>query len=341
MNEFLKGILVGINSWIGNYGWSVVVFTFFIRCIILPFDYKSRVSMRKTAKIQPQLNKLQQRYANDKDKLNQKMSELYKKEHINPLSSCLPMLLTMPILFAMFAAMRMVANEQIVQQVLSMLQGNAPQFESWLWIKNVWMPDSPFNSALPNLAMMQQVTDVNTWTQVFTGDVLAQLQTTLPELALTADSFTSANLQTTISTINSYLQTTSFYAESGAMSGWTFNLWITTLSVMKDWNGLFILPVLSAGSQFLMTKLNPTQPAQTDAQGNKLPDQSQAAGTGAFMTWFFPLFSLWICSSYNGMFALYWVASNLIAMVETVAINKYLDLKDKKQASAEAEGIVK
>ena len=111
MNEFLKGILDGINVLFGNYGWSIIVFTVLIRVVLFPFDYKSRVSMRKTTKIQPQMAALQKKYANDKEKLNKKMAELYKKEHINPLSGCLPVLLTMPILFAMFAAMRMIAEE--------------------------------------------------------------------------------------------------------------------------------------------------------------------------------------------------------------------------------------
>ena len=96
MNEFLKGILDGINTVIGNYGWSIVVFTLLLRIVLFPFDYKSRVSMRKTTKLQPQLAALQKKYANDKEKLNRKMSELYKKEKINPLSSCLPRLLPDP-----------------------------------------------------------------------------------------------------------------------------------------------------------------------------------------------------------------------------------------------------
>ena len=58
MNEFLKSILDGINMVIGNYGWSIVVFCLLIRLVIFPFDYKSRVSMRKTTKLQPQLNAL-------------------------------------------------------------------------------------------------------------------------------------------------------------------------------------------------------------------------------------------------------------------------------------------
>ena len=334
MNEFLKSILDGINSIIGNYGWSVVVFTALIRFVLFPFDYKSRVSMRKTTKLQPEIARLQKKYANDKDKLNRKMSELYQKEKINPLSSCLPMLLTLPVLYAMFAAMRMVASEQLVAQVFDILQGNTPKMESWLWIKNVWMPDSPFAAMWPDLNSLRTVTDTAIWQNAFAalGDNVAKL----PEgLALTMESFTRDNLQATIQTIFNTLETMPAYVDATAvLPGWHFNLWITTVDIMKHYNGFYILPILSAVTQFLMSVLQPAQPATGDANANQ-----QNKGTGTFMKWFFPLFSLWLCSGYTAMFAIYWVASNIIAAIQNVGINWYLDRKDKKETSV--EGTVK
>ena len=73
MNQFFANILTGINSLVGNYGWSMVIFTLLIKLLISPLDYKSRKGMRRTQMIQPQIAKLQQKYANDKDKLNQKI----------------------------------------------------------------------------------------------------------------------------------------------------------------------------------------------------------------------------------------------------------------------------
>ncbi len=334
MNEFLKSILVGINSVIGNYGWSVVVFTLLIRLILFPFDYKSRASMRKTQLIQPEIARLQKKYANDKEKLNRKMSELYKKEHINPISSCLPMLLTLPILYAMFAAMRLVANEQMVAQVFDMLQGKEPVLEGWLWIKNVWMPDSPFSACLPDYNSLRAITDSNIWLTAFSS--LGDSVNSLP-IALTADNFTSANLQATIQTIYNTLETMPNYvAATSTLPGWTFNLWITTVNIMKEYNGFYILPVLSAVTQFLMTKMQPAQqPAADDVAAQ------QTAATSNFMKWFFPLFSLWICSGYSAMFAIYWVASNLIAAAQTLGINWYLDRKEKKTSAVAGEGSVK
>ena len=329
MNDFLTGIIGGIYSVLGNYGWSIAVFTLLIRLILMPFDYKSRVSMRRMSKLQPKITALQKKYAKDQNKLNQKISELYKQEHVSPLSGCLPMLLSYPILIAMFTAMRSFANQQVVKQILEILQNPTvmPTLDSWLWVRNLWMPDSPFAAVLPDFNTMRIIPS-DVWLKYFTPEVIAQLPAALSEL--TADSFASANLNATITTINTYLQSLPLYQEATSiLPGWTFNVMITSFSIMKEYNGLFLLPILSAVSQLAMTKLNPAQP---DAQAN-----SQQASTGKFMTWFFPLFSLWLCASYNGAFALYWVTSNLIALLQTYFINKYLDDKEKRDAEQKTE----
>lgn len=327
MNEFLKGILDGINTVIGNYGWSIVVFTLLLRIVLFPFDYKSRVSMRKTTKLQPQLAALQKKYANDKEKLNRKMSELYKKEKINPLSSCLPMLLTLPILFAMWTALRIIANEQMVSQVFTILQGQTPTMEGWLWVKNLWMPDSPFAAAWPDLNSLQLI-PADIWQNVYNA-LIAQ-GVTLPA-EITYDF--AGNLQGTIQAIYAYMEKMPEYVTATSnVPGWSFNLLLTQVDLKTMYNGFFILPILAAVTQYLMTVLQPTQPTGTENQ--------QAAGTGNFMKWFFPLFSLFICSSYNAAFSLYWVMGNIIAAVQNVGINWYLDNKEKREAAI-GEGAVK
>lgn len=328
MNEFLKSILDGINSVVGNYGWTIVVFSLLLRLVIFPFDYKSRVSMRKTTKIQPQMNALQKKYANDKDTLNRKMSELYKKEKINPLSSCLPMLLTMPILFAVWAALRMMANEQMVQQVFDILQGKEPVMESWLWVKNLWMPDSPFSAAWPDLNSLRMVTS-DIWQNAY--NTLVANGANLPA-AITYD-FSDANLQATIQAIYTYMEQMPEYVKATSnLPGWSFNLLIAQLDLKTMYNGFFILPLLAAGTQFLMTAMQPTQAAGDANQ--------QAQANSNFMKWFFPLFSLFVCSGYSAVFSLYWVMGNVIPAVQTVGINWYLDRKEKKEATV-GEGTVK
>ncbi len=332
MNEFLYNILAWIQSWVGNWGWAMVVFTIMIRLVLTPLDIKSRVSMRKTTKLQPQLQALQKKYANDKEKLNAKTAELYKKEHVNPLSSCLPLLLTWPILIAVFGAMRMVANKELLLQLGQILNNEIPTLEKWFWIKNLWMPDSLFAASMPVKNTLQQI-PADQWLSWFNTLDANNLPILIKDLGLTADSFAQANLAGTIEQIVTAMQQNAAYVEAVAVKpGWNFNLLITQFSLINEYNGWLLLPILSAVSQIAMTKIMGT---------GQQPAQGQGAGTGKFMQYFFPIFSMIICLSYSAAFALYWVAGNLVSMGQTYAINKYLDKKEASAAAVAGEGSVK
>ena len=140
------------------------------------------------------------------------------------------------------------------------------------------------------------------------------------------------NLNATITAITAALTAMPEYvAQTSPISYMTIDLLITRFSVVTGWNGLFLLPILSGLSQYLMTVLQPSQPA---------PSADGKQQGGGFMKWFFPLFSLWLCSSYNAGFALYWVTSNLIAMLQTHLINWHLDRKDAAEAvSGDRSGV--
>ena len=98
-----------VNSWVGNYGWSIIILTIIINAIMFPLRHKSVVSMRKMQEIQPEVKAIQDRYsklkATDpaKQKMNQEMMALYRERGVNPASGCVPMLLTMPVLIAFYA----------------------------------------------------------------------------------------------------------------------------------------------------------------------------------------------------------------------------------------------
>ena len=340
MNDFLFNILAWIRSWVGSWGWSMVVFTVMIRLVLTPLDIKSRMSMRKQTKLQPQLQALQKKYANDKEKLNAKTAELYKKEHINPLSSCLPLLLTWPILIAVFGAMRMAANKELLMQLTQILNNEVPTLERWLWIKNLWMPDSLFAASMPDLNTLRQI-PTDQWVTWFNGLDQSNLPVLMKDLGLTVDSFSQNNLAATLQTMIGTLKDPGAIYENAAYAkaiavnpSWTFNLLITQFSLVNEYNGWLLLPVLSAATQMAMTKLMGTNQQQPAAQGS-------GAGTGKFMQWFFPMFSLVICLSYSSAFALYWVAGNLVSSAQTLIINKILDNKEKAASAVAGEGSVK
>ncbi|MEZ5291324.1 MAG: membrane protein insertase YidC [Vicinamibacterales bacterium] len=105
----LRGALEWVHGYIGNYGWSIIALTILINLVMAPLRHKSVVSMRRMQEIQPQLKAIQDRYANLKitdparAKMNEEVMTLYREKGANPASGCLPMLLTLPVLFAFYS----------------------------------------------------------------------------------------------------------------------------------------------------------------------------------------------------------------------------------------------
>ena len=326
MSGLFQSILEWIYRWVGNYGWSVVVFTLLIRMVMLPFDIKSKKSMRAMNKIQPKVALLQKKYANDKDKLNLKLNELYRKEHVSPMASCLPMLITLPILWFMFAAMRNMANEHTIQMILNIAEtGEVPAMQSWLWIKNVFQPDSFMSTILPKVG-----DTLKTIVPVSGSSILTEANIEAARAFLATEQYAAIAAQYGANAFTSIQLNLVFFRP-------VLTLPTSFANLFRYANGLFILPVLAAVSQFLMTKFTNGNSIKKDENAS---DEQQAAANAmnsGFMKWFFPLFSLWICAGYNAAFAIYWMAANVIQVVQQIIVNWYFDRQDRK-AALEEEG---
>ena len=98
-----------LNVYVGNYGWSLILLTVLINLAMFPLRHKSVVSMRKMQEVQPEVKAIQDRYAKLKmsdpgrAKMNTELMALYKERGVNPASGCVPMLLTLPVLFAFYS----------------------------------------------------------------------------------------------------------------------------------------------------------------------------------------------------------------------------------------------
>jgi len=91
-----------LNSMIGNMGWAIIGLTVILKIVVFPLAYKSYASMAKMKELQPQMEKLKEAAGDDRQKLQQSMMELYKKEKVNPASGCLPILIQIPIFFSLY-----------------------------------------------------------------------------------------------------------------------------------------------------------------------------------------------------------------------------------------------
>jgi YidC/Oxa1 family membrane protein insertase len=136
----LLSALKWVYGFIGNWGWSIVVLTILINLAMFPLRHKSVVSMRKMQEIQPQMKAIQDRYAKykvtdpERQKMNTEVMALYKAKGVNPAGGCVPMLLTMPFLFAFYAMLS------------QSIEIRGAHFAGW--IHNLSAPDPYFISPL-------------------------------------------------------------------------------------------------------------------------------------------------------------------------------------------------
>ena len=141
----LKG-LTFIHQYIPNYGWALVIFTFFIKILLFPLTYASSVSMAKMQTLQPKIKAIKKKYKNLKDpeqrkKMNVETMALYKSEKVNPAGGCLPLLLQMPVFFGLF---------RLLQTSISI------RHEPWmLWITDLSLKDTFY--VLPILMGITQI----------------------------------------------------------------------------------------------------------------------------------------------------------------------------------------
>ena len=187
LNSLLLTLIKALHTVINNYALTIIVFTILIKLVVMPLNLKSRRSTMRMSSVQPKMAELQEKYKDDQEKLNQKMQELYRKEGISPMGGCLPMIISMVILFAMFYALRTFANEQLVTQFLTFYHhpdmDPSTLTDSFFWIRNLWMPDSPFATYMPDVNSLQLV-DFQVW-----NDISAKLAAagTIPEALAFAD----------------------------------------------------------------------------------------------------------------------------------------------------------
>ncbi|MFP6083276.1 membrane protein insertase YidC [Helicobacter pylori] len=102
---FAKGVFVLLDylyQFVGNWGWAIILLTIIVRLILYPLSYKGMVSMQKLKELAPKMKELQEKYKGEPQKLQAHMMQLYKKHGANPLGGCLPLILQIPVFFAIY-----------------------------------------------------------------------------------------------------------------------------------------------------------------------------------------------------------------------------------------------
>ena len=95
-----------IGDFPGSWGWSIILLTFTVRLAILPLTFKGVKSMQRLQVLQPKIKEIQERYKDDRQRMNQEVMAFYQREKVNPLSSCMPLLLQIPFFISLFSLLR-------------------------------------------------------------------------------------------------------------------------------------------------------------------------------------------------------------------------------------------
>ncbi len=121
-------VLLWIENLVGNWGWAIVLFTLLVKLILFPLSYKGMMSMQKLKDLAPKMKEFKAKYKDDPAKMNMKMMEMYKKNGANPMGGCLPMILQIPVFFALYRVL---------------LNADELQGAHWIhgWIENLAVAD--------------------------------------------------------------------------------------------------------------------------------------------------------------------------------------------------------
>ena len=129
LSNILYFLIQGIYELVKNYGWSILIITMVLKISILPLTHKSMKSMKRMQELSPKMKAIRNNFKNNPQKLNAEMMNLYRKEKINPLGGCIPMLIPLPIFIAFYSLFRNMVELQGVP---------------FLWIADLSLPDVLF-----------------------------------------------------------------------------------------------------------------------------------------------------------------------------------------------------
>lgn len=300
-------IIEHIYQLVANYGLAIILFTIIIKLILIPLNIRSQKAMKKQQKIQPVIKELQEKYANDQEKLQREMMKIYKENNISMTGGCLPMLIQMPILVGLY---------QVIQKPISYLIG----VTSEMW------NSAPFINEVTRL----QNAMVNLGHNI--GNLAGY---TMEQLA--------NNSQIQLSKWAEIAGTSGTYLEgvTGTVHPWSLNFNFLGLDLsnapsaafnyimrldFSNWSviALLLIPILAVLASFISMKVTQAQSGQSSN------DNGQAAQMSKSMNLMMPIMTLFFTVTLPAGLGLYWIISSVVQVVQQVVLNYFLDKKGEE-----------
>jgi len=353
--HFMAKLMLSLSETSGlknaSFGWTVVVFTVILRLILSPLDIWQKIIARKNAKamerMKPQLEALQAKYGDDKQRIQQEQMALYKKEHYSMWGMCLPTIVTFVVFFVVFAGFRQMVGYQYALDyknsvntfnavVATEIDNKGYGDRNGDGIKDLYDIDPLSPTAV------QDRTDIVDAAQTAVRDAYySEEQTSIRSFIWIKNIFVSDNWAQSVPNYTSVTGQTGF--ATSRLSGvekaeyeMVMGKVLGTGGYGKNgkWNGLLILPVLSILLSFLSTFLlnkaqgQPPQPQQKTADG-----QNPQMNTSKMMQWIMPLMMGVFSLLYSGAFALYMFTSSAVAIMFQLTFNLVAKIVDNTRGA--------
>lgn len=323
LGYLMEGIFQLLNKiGIPNIGLAIILFTIVIYLCLTPLTFKQQKFSKLQVKMNPEIQAIQAKYKNKKDNesmmaMNNETQAVYAKYGVSPSGSCVQLLIQMPILFALYRVIY--AIPAYVSQVkaaffplVDKLIGEAGSAEFIQNFSNAQMYSKQFTneSFVSNVTSYVQNTYIDVLNRASTTDWL-NLKAQYPGLAVDIDN-TLASLDKYNNFLGLNIGDSPWFTMKDAFTSGQYLLVI----------GAIMIPLLSAVTQWINTKLMPQQ----EKTGNEQADQM--AASMKTMNTIMPLMSAWFCFTLPAGMGIYWIAGAVIRSVQQVVINKHIDKMD-------------
>lgn len=278
-----------------NYGVAIILFTLIIKLILIPLNVHSQKSMRKQQKIQPIMAELQKKYANDQAKLQQETMKLYKENNVSMSGGCLPMLIQMPVLIALYQAIRRPltymfnvpfkdAPEEVLNQVTALKDAMLEKFPEI--VGNLRDMDA---SMLLNQSQIQ----LSDWAQRIYGNA------------------------------HEWYINFKFFGMNLSNVPWSALNYLADAKNHLDVVLLLIIPVLAVIAAVFQNKIS----MKLSGQDKQQAGSGQAQSMNKMMTWMMPAMTAYFTLILPAGLGLYWIISSVVQIFQQLFLNYYFDKK--------------
>ncbi len=287
-----------------NYGVALIIFTLIVQALMLPINAKSKKSMMKMSRMQPRIQEIERKYANDPQKKNEAMQKLQQEEGMSMgMGGCLWSLVPLFILLPLFT---------VIREPITYILGESAETSAQIIATLKELAGSRFSSN-------------NYYDQVTAASLISKYATELSAAIPGLSADTLAGINFNFLGIN-----------LGAIPDWKFWAW----DVFNWANiGALLIPLLSAGSQVLQMWISQKNndslvTNEKGVQDKEMAKNSQSAQSNQMMMWMMPLMSLWIGFTVSAGLSLYWFLGGVFRMISDPIMTKhYRKIYDEEDAA--------